>query len=262
MSDYLNNLAARTLNLAPVVQPRPASLFEPAVPRRGIRRSLEQTPEYEDLSASNSPLQTLPLNPLQAQRIQPPLQATIDRDEKESDPKREPVEGLEIRTWSSEPAGRRATVSPPAPVAARIAIPSAPPESNAARIRSLTLQAPGTQTNSATLSGRETNTRESRQQIEPKVGRAVVDQSLAAQPLQSSANSAKRPDNLPIIQTRSVIAQPAARMEQPQTVSVTIGRVDVRAIFSPPPAPRSSRAQQPAPMSLDEYLKQRSEGRR
>src|SRR5690242_10727749 len=32
MSDYLNSLVTRTLGLAPVVQPRPASLFEPVAP--------------------------------------------------------------------------------------------------------------------------------------------------------------------------------------------------------------------------------------
>jgi hypothetical protein len=50
--------------------------------------------------------------------------------------------------------------------------------------------------------------------------------------------------------------------EAPETVVVTIGRVDVRAIFpAPQPVPRANRPQSQA-LSLDEYLKQRSEGRR
>jgi hypothetical protein len=46
-------------------------------------------------------------------------------------------------------------------------------------------------------------------------------------------------------------------------VRVTIGRIDVRAQFSsPPPAPAATRSARPAALSLDEYLKQRSEGKR
>ena len=46
-------------------------------------------------------------------------------------------------------------------------------------------------------------------------------------------------------------------------IRVTIGRVDVRAQFSSPaPASTPARHARPAALSLDEYLKQRSEGRR
>ncbi len=45
------------------------------------------------------------------------------------------------------------------------------------------------------------------------------------------------------------------------TISITIGRVDVRAVFPQPETQRTRRVA-PAPMSLDEYLKQRNEGRK
>jgi hypothetical protein len=47
--------------------------------------------------------------------------------------------------------------------------------------------------------------------------------------------------------------------EAAPTISVTIGRVDVRAVYPQPQAPPARRVQ-PAPMSLDEYFKKRREG--
>lgn len=56
----------------------------------------------------------------------------------------------------------------------------------------------------------------------------------------------------------------AARIAQERpVVRVTIGRIDVRAQFTPAaPTPVASRSQRSATLSLDEYLKQRSEGKR
>jgi hypothetical protein len=55
----------------------------------------------------------------------------------------------------------------------------------------------------------------------------------------------------------------AAAAEAPQVVRITIGRIDVRAEApSPPPARAASRKQENRGLSLDDYLKQRAEGRR
>ena len=76
-----------------------------------------------------------------------------------------------------------------------------------------------------------------------------------------SAGAANREDGVSGAPSRSFHAKaPAA--DGPETISVTIGRVDVRAVFSPPPSTTVNRAQPRAPMSLDEYLKQRSGRRR
>ncbi len=51
---------------------------------------------------------------------------------------------------------------------------------------------------------------------------------------------------------------PADRPAVP-SVQVSIGRVEVRAVFAPPPSP--SRRPSPSPaLSLDDYLKQREKG--
>lgn len=57
---------------------------------------------------------------------------------------------------------------------------------------------------------------------------------------------------------------PAAGLEsEAPVIRVTIGRIDVRAQFSTPaPFPAAARHVRPAALSLDDYLKQRSEGKR
>jgi hypothetical protein len=45
MSDYLTNIAAKALNLAPVVRPRLVSLFEPPTGMCGLPTGLEQGPD-------------------------------------------------------------------------------------------------------------------------------------------------------------------------------------------------------------------------
>jgi hypothetical protein len=52
-----------------------------------------------------------------------------------------------------------------------------------------------------------------------------------------------------------------ARSDEPPHVHVTIGRVDVRAVFAPA-EPTHAPAPRPRPTTLAEYLKQREGGRR
>jgi hypothetical protein len=64
---------------------------------------------------------------------------------------------------------------------------------------------------------------------------------------------------------RRAAERPALRPEgasrEPPPVRVTIGRIEVRAVASPPPPPRPA-PQRPEPLSLDEYLEVRRNGRR
>jgi hypothetical protein len=62
-------------------------------------------------------------------------------------------------------------------------------------------------------------------------------------------------------QARRVAA--AATSPQAPSIRVTIGRIEVRAEFSTPaPAPAPARPARSSPLSLDDYLKQRREGKR
>ena len=59
----------------------------------------------------------------------------------------------------------------------------------------------------------------------------------------------------------SAAALPATPTTTP-SISVTIGRVDVRAVFPQPQEQKRARPSRPAPMSLDEYVKQQNKGRK
>lgn len=57
--------------------------------------------------------------------------------------------------------------------------------------------------------------------------------------------------------------KPAVTPSEPRSIQVRIGRIEVRAITPPaPPAPRTMPARPGPALSLDDYLKQRNEGKR
>jgi hypothetical protein len=58
--------------------------------------------------------------------------------------------------------------------------------------------------------------------------------------------------------------KPSPRLSQAASpaVQVTIGRVEVRAMLPPAPAPRIVERKAPARLTLEQYLRARNEGRR
>lgn len=64
-------------------------------------------------------------------------------------------------------------------------------------------------------------------------------------------------------QTAPVSRRPSETMpKQAPVIRVTIGRVEVRAEFPPPPAPAAPRPAAPPPLTLDQYRRQRDRGLR
>lgn len=261
MSDYLNSLVARALNLTPVVQPRLTSLFEPSV-GGGVAPSFEPETVRESLTAREQSHQTSPasVEPAPAPLSQPRTPISVEPGEGEVGPKpRSRIESFELHEEYKEAESKeqflpRAAALVQAPLLSwPMAPPSAPPASNVV-IGSLT-QASVAEQNAQTDSAQpQPSASDIPARVEP----------APAQPLRPSTPAiiVRQPDSPPIIPTRRIIKQTAEAVEPPQTISVTIGRIDVRAVFPQPPAPRVSRSEKPAAMSLDEYLKQRSEGRR
>ena len=259
MSDYLNNLVARALNLTSVVQPRLTSLFEPSV-GGGVAHSFKSKTARESLTAREQSHQSSPASvepaPAPLSRLRTPI--SIERGEREVSPKpRSRIESFELNEEHKEaesneqsPPGAAALVQAPL-LSWPMAPPSGPPASNVV-IGSLT-QSSLVQQNAQTGSA----------QSQPSAI-SVRLEPAPAQPLRPSTPAiiVRQPNTSPIMPTRRVMKQTAEAVKSPQTISVTIGRIDVRAVFPQPPAPRGSRAEKPAAMSLDEYLKQRSEGRR
>lgn len=241
MSNYLNSLVGRALRLEPVVQPRPASLFEPVVAQsfnehapaevsetRATRdaswpspRTTDEVSEIRVRTRENIPARELPNTVVRSR----PMPATLL-----------PPPELPPSLFSIH-----ATENPPAVRDKEHLSTDSDGVSSAKELTPLLIR-PEVRVAPATTS---------REQSQP----SLRTPSLTAVPAHVAPPS-------PFSPARNLNAQASAPTEAPETIVVTIGRVDVRAVFpQPQPAPRAGRSQ-PQPLSLDEYLKQRNEGRR
>jgi hypothetical protein len=292
MSDYLNNLLARSRNLAPVVQPRLASLFEPATPNSGAanRPLFEATSSGEAHAESESSPQLSPSLPAQTAQPSPQhLQTTIVVPH--APPQQRQREGGE-RYESREDSSRHSlqplsTVTPPAPLL------TAPPARTAPDVQRETIEILRPLPSSTQLPARrneagernetrragEADGQQNWEGLEPKVRQVVSEeltsfrrtQTRAADGAEAGTQQQAQASQTPVVAQRqdngtkkSAQAFPVETAETSPTINVSIGRVDVRAIISPQPAAPAERppAQKRGTLSLDEYLKQRSGGRR
>lgn len=224
MNDYLDNLAARALQLSPVVRPRPASLFEPSSAAAGQASAVHED-ETSTVSASDGP------RPLPMARSR----AEIEVGSRTS-----------VETENGNNAGPSRTATLHASGLARSAprivnqLASQGFRPEASLIHGLT--APAAQTPGS-------KSDDPRDLIETIARRALAF---------GVAGSEMRGDRskLPAPNEATSIAPESAPI-----VNVTIGRVEVRAVY-PQPQAEPVRRVHPAPMSLDEYFKKRSEGRK
>jgi hypothetical protein len=291
MSDYLMNVAAKALNLVPVVQPRPTSLFEPEVGVRHPTAGLE--PEPDDLADDWSPDGTAS-----------PVQLTDGR-----------VRSQEI--IAAAPAERRQVLIPAAPAQHPPATSADPPlhrpltaqPHEGGLVTSHPHSASRPLSPFSDHSGDEASSRRQRlpqvtrgQGVENTVASAVpsegkrsgeadldgrlshaakVDVTLHATPTpvterveeaQVSGPTRRDPVTVTIVAQSATapVAEPTAPMrDEPMTtppasvIRVSIGRIEVRAIMSAPSAAPRPKASRPSPgLSLEEYLKQRQRGQR
>jgi hypothetical protein len=81
--------------------------------------------------------------------------------------------------------------------------------------------------------------------------RSADDRPIAARPRDVAVTPAQ------VARAAQVAAEPGSVDSQPRTISITIGRVEVRALMPPPLRPRPSPERRPH-LSLDDYLKRRS----
>ena len=239
MSNFLNNIVARTLNLAPVVQPRITSRFEPFT-------APDQSVEVE-APLPNPPITTKIIESRIAETgpsvvvVPPPPQIEHER-----------VINT-IRNTHVE--SKHEVVQVPVPVVEKIH----------ERVQT------ETRINTEKNTDSRLEIREN-QIIEPAPAPKAPD------PFHPRLNV---PEPAPLTLTKEVpvvtpqtpivtrVVEPAPRLqilpapqqvEPTETINVTIGRVDVRAVFSSQAPKAPARASSTS--SLDDYLKQRSEGRR
>jgi hypothetical protein len=241
MSDYLNSLVARTLRLGPVVQPRPTSLFEPAAS-----------------GPSHEPVAFEAVETRSPQEIAAPTQRVV------AELPDMPVQAPEHFSVNEPP---HAVIAPQTMPASLLPAPVTQPFRVDARESTREVREEEMPRRSVD-SDPTTPASEIRHNPTPSVIKPEVritppaTEGAPVPPLITPPPLAPVFTSESVSRAREVSAQAAEPAEAPETVVVTIGRVDVRAIFAPPQAaPRASRTQ-PQPLSLDDYLKQRSEGRR
>lgn len=284
MSDYINNLVARTFGLAQVVQPRLASMFEPGPLAASYRVTAPlETEDNIDTRPSSAANAEVAPPPILTAPVSQPAQRIIER--RELDVPQRSVDAKPSVREKLRPGVLQNTPQLPVALPSQHVSPAKfAAEANASDTFDATGKASSTPqagTLSTNVSGvREHPDVDSWPRIEPLVRRLIDAQPANLQTDHSTDREpAERASTTPVAAPRSTpIATPVAnapvfRSEQfanklPQhaepaeTIRVTIGRVDVRAIFSPQTTTGPARSQTPPVNSLDDYLKQRSEGRR
>ena len=246
MSDYLSNVAAKSLNLIEPIHPRLASRFEPL-------------PAIDWLTAGL---------PLEAEPV-----------EEAPRPASMAFEAAQLSV--SAPVSAPPTAAPRQPLAAPMAVvPTTPDRSPVDQpLQSLRNSTTGDVVPpSARSSTRPSSARrhEARQQGRP-TSLPIQDAPLATQTTGDAPSSVipsipatvgARPAVAPHVESVTPVTPATPTVSPPvsqsaPTIRVTIGRIDVRAVMPPaPPAPRS-RPSRPGPtLSLEDYLQQRREGRR
>jgi hypothetical protein len=227
VSDYLTDLVARTLHLEPMVRPVLPSLFQPGPSASFVEtESVRPAPERrESVMEAPASIRQTGERPELRENVEAPVRVVRERH----------IETSEIR--------ERELASPAPPLPVRETVTRQ--ESLEKRIESSVIER-------HTRELREITVRTETPPGAPVKREAVAAQSPAA-PLSMPAPQARpNPIQRPLAGRRSEEQRDA---EQP-AVSVTIGRVEVRAVF-PTPAAAPPRTKSPAKpvMPLDEYLK-------
>lgn len=284
MNNYLDNLVLRTLGLAPVAKPRLAALFESPVV---LGSTAAHATAREEMSSAE------PAGPRDVRgTVSQGVLTTIHVVQAQSE-KREVGNAPAARAYFNDPklVERREVMPVSAAADAKRALKT---ESQIADAPKSKVQTPPVAVAKAPIDVRSESGQEKVpiasnltdtdgglwRKLEPRVRQVVRDElpppdsarenagqeTSAIQPQIGSAIAppSKHDFIAPAVQARPVITNTPAVVAAPAPeITVTIGRVDVRAVVSPAAqtgrrvSPRS-----PSPTSLDQYLKERSEGRR
>lgn len=279
MSGYLNNLVLRTLDLAPVAQPRLASAFEASL----LSRSSAQTPAPLD-SATTAQTPHVPGPLVHELRTQVQV-VPVPMENKEF--ARSTIAQRAANDLQSAPQEKAATLSPVVESGAEIRnqnqIANLSNLSHAVKPQPFAKEVVEIHNQPKAVAPRivrdQANDAEGLwRKFKPRI-RNVVQEELSAsstppedasggpimiQPPPALAPVAQRSEPLPpMLPRQAVITNNPLPIAVPAPeITVTIGRVDVRAVMtsSAPPPRRESR---PTTTSfLDQYLKERSEGHR
>jgi hypothetical protein len=225
MNNYLDNLVVRTLQHSPVVRPRLPSLFEPPSLDAGHPAAVHED-ETSTVSASAGPR----LLSLARPRAEFEMGSRANALETENSNNPEPAGTATLQANGVTLSATR--------IVTELASQGFRPEASSI---------PGLSATAAQTPGSKSD--DSRDLIETIARRALA---FGAVSSEMRRDRAKLP-----APNEAASLEP----ETTPTISVTIGRVEVRAVY-PQPQVQPARRVHPAPMSLDEYFKKRNEGRK
>ncbi len=279
MNDYLGNLAGRALGLTPVVRPRLASIFEPVTASPSSFNAAESSATEDSSSRldvkAQAPLHDRP--PRDDAREHDRMARRLVVEERER-PVREPrdTEAPHVTSRSrlieprpkpqdvierQSPPPRTPMLTQPAAALVEPPTPRTPPRQEitsdvAERARQSAMPRPRVEADLPHWkdADRRLTALERRREL-----RIPQHEFATRPPERERAGRLEGRDRQ--VEASRIDRAPASPIghEPARAVHVTIGRVEVRAIVPPEPAPRSrSRAAKAASLSLDDYLKTRS----
>jgi hypothetical protein len=284
MSEFLNNLAARSLGLAGLVQPRIRSLFEPhsadtRIPERlSVRSSAEAAAVRLEESSQDFPTELArPPASILGQSLQGSIKPSVrlpgdappdqTRANETTTPHRVEPARAEAMTIANSPASKAPVDSVKMPAFDRKAEAGIIADSSPSRtIRDDARQQKADEQRLETalqpdirrLVDEQVSRIEARAlPVAPRVETAAEHQPPAVSPSRTIAPAQPAPLAKP-----PASRQPTQSVPSQPEIKITIGRVDVRAVMPAQPVARSQPVARIAPTSLDDYLKERSGGRR
>lgn len=248
MTNFLNRLAGRALGMLPVAQPIIPSQFHPVAEKgRRVEGLIEDGAEssgLSDFSASIRNVRRIHNVRAAAQTAMPPS-GELPPEERELQAM--PSHVLRPRPQRGEDPARR----PHLVMEDSVAAPHQPQQKQDQQVMPLRAEIRPVREREKLPDTADTQDSETRSSHDRRG--AFAEQTLA--PPSPPVSRHAEP------QTRTPVANDSQAMEAP-AVRVTIGRIDVRAEMVSAPAPAVSRRPRATTLSLDQYLKQRSEVRR
>jgi len=238
MSDYLNSIVLRSLNLATVVQPRVPQLFEEApAPLPDTLQQAAIISHATDLRDEVSQVSAAPPSQKNA------AHSTIILEAAKTAGEIQPLPQPPFAVPSLSPAPQVTDVAPAS------LVPSANPDIS----RPPDVPVPPANVKTQTPADAE----HAASTIRPAVDAQNEQQHLLRSAARATANNAPIQSQLSPAFAPNVTATP-----QSMPIRISIGRVDVRAIMPAGPAKAAVATRAKPALSLENYLKQREEGKR
>ncbi len=238
MANFLNRLAGRALGTMPLVEPVIPARFSPSTVWLGRTADYDAMVESDDSNeAAFRPPEIEPRTPATRMRRGPALRDAEDEpDEVGPDVPDRMARAAKSAAWHEQQGAESSASAPPTVALRQVTVYPTVPRPAMPR------------TESASESLADPLLREARDQDGIFADRPRSEVPAATPTMVQDAYHRAPPD----------LGAPSVA----PTIRVTIGRIDVRADAASTPAPTGTRRTRPSSLSLEQYLKQRSEGAR